>query len=485
MTNRSASRFKTREREDFDRLVEDLEADEFGADVLMLWESSRGSREVGEWVHLIDLCEQRGILIHVTTHHRTYDPSNGRDRRALIEDATDSEYESWKISQRSLRSVAAGAKAGKPHGRVPFGYRRRYDEMTRKFVTQEPHPTEAPIVRELFKRLEARHSLREIADYFGREGYRTRSGKVWTAAHLRSVALNRAYVGERVFERGRKGRSNGGDVQIIPAKWKKLVDRDQFFAVQEILADPKRRTSRPGRAVHFVSMIGRCGKCGGKIAARVRRYPGRNVADRSEYTCHTRSCMRIDEAEVDLIAERAITAYVKRKDVHAQFARRAGNSVALKAVREELADIREEHRDLAAQLSQGRISALLAADAEPGILARLEAARQREQELMTPAELAGFFEPGQDVDRWWEGAPMSTRRTVAKYLLRPEWLGYLVITPAPSPGHRAVPGERVEFRKDWDPDSVPAPPKRQALTQSQKAAAAKKAPPKRTGRKAN
>jgi DNA invertase Pin-like site-specific DNA recombinase len=92
---------------------------------------------------LIDLCERRGVLIHVTTHHRTYDPANGRDRRSLIEDATDSEYESWKISQRARRATAANAEAGKPHGRVPFGYRRRYDEITRRFVAQEPEPAEA------------------------------------------------------------------------------------------------------------------------------------------------------------------------------------------------------------------------------------------------------------------------------------------------------------------------------------------------------
>jgi site-specific DNA recombinase len=130
---------------------------------LWLWESSRGSRKVGEWVTLIELCEQQQVKIHVTTHNRTYDPSNGRDRRSLLEDAVDSEYESGKISARLKRAAAANAAAGKPHGRAPYGYRRRYDERTKKLIAQEEDPIEAPVIRELFERVKSGHSLRSIA----------------------------------------------------------------------------------------------------------------------------------------------------------------------------------------------------------------------------------------------------------------------------------------------------------------------------------
>ncbi|MGH3528719.1 MAG: recombinase family protein, partial [Pseudonocardiaceae bacterium] len=85
----SASRYSRKTRDDFARLVADLENGQFGAQVLMIWESSRGSRRVGEWVKLLELCEQRSVSIHVVTHHRTYDPANGRDRRSLLEDAVD------------------------------------------------------------------------------------------------------------------------------------------------------------------------------------------------------------------------------------------------------------------------------------------------------------------------------------------------------------------------------------------------------------
>jgi DNA invertase Pin-like site-specific DNA recombinase len=87
------------------------------------WEASRGSRRLSEWARFIELCEVADVRIHVTTHGRTYDPANARDRRTLQEDGTDSEYESAKTSARARRSTAAAAAKGQPHGRVPYGSR--------------------------------------------------------------------------------------------------------------------------------------------------------------------------------------------------------------------------------------------------------------------------------------------------------------------------------------------------------------------------
>lgn len=56
----SASRYATKARDGYDRLMGELTSGQFGAEVLMLWESSRGSRRVGEWVTLIELREDRG-----------------------------------------------------------------------------------------------------------------------------------------------------------------------------------------------------------------------------------------------------------------------------------------------------------------------------------------------------------------------------------------------------------------------------------------
>lgn len=92
---------------------------------------------------------------------------SGRGCWSLLEDAVDSEYESAKISARSKRAAAANAAAGRPHGHVPYGYRRVYDPVTRRLVAQEPEPGEATVIGELFERLEAGHSLRSIEAHAG------------------------------------------------------------------------------------------------------------------------------------------------------------------------------------------------------------------------------------------------------------------------------------------------------------------------------
>ena len=56
------------------------------------------------------------MLIHVTSHDRTHDPGQWRDRKTLLEDGIDAEGESEKTSQRVQRDVRARAASGKPHG---------------------------------------------------------------------------------------------------------------------------------------------------------------------------------------------------------------------------------------------------------------------------------------------------------------------------------------------------------------------------------
>jgi site-specific DNA recombinase len=186
----SASRYASKARGGYGALVDDLGRNRFSADVLVLWESSRGSRTVGEWVTLVELCEQRSVSIFVTSHARTYDPANARDRRSLLEDAVDAEYESAKTSGRARRAALADAAAGKPHGPIPFGYRRVYE--AKRFARQEPEPAEAAVIRELFSRVRAGHSLREIARDFAARGISSRTGKTLSAQYLRTFLVNRA-----------------------------------------------------------------------------------------------------------------------------------------------------------------------------------------------------------------------------------------------------------------------------------------------------
>jgi DNA invertase Pin-like site-specific DNA recombinase len=445
----SASRYSRKTRDGFGQLLADLEKGRFGADELCLWESSRGSRKVGEWVTLIELCEQQKVYIHVTTHTRTYDPANGRDRRSLLEDALDSEFEASKISARAKRAAAANASAGRPHGRAPYGFRRRYDPVTRRLVAQEPDAVEAPVVRELFDRVKAGHSLRSIALDFERRGIRTRSGKVFSPQHLRVLATTAAYAGLRVHDSQGRGAGRGHSpqpgtpgVSVVKGTWEPLVSEATYRAVQRLLNDPKRVTTRPGRAVHLLSGIAVCDKCGGPIFATFRY-------EVASYQCR-KGCIRIQKADIEELAEGVILRYLARPDVHDALRKAEADSDALQAVRDELAAARGRLAELADAAAGGTISVATVARAEPQILATIATLERREAELATPSALHGFITPGEDVARRWQAAPMSARREVARLLLTPEMIGELRVTPRPAgwPGGRHVPAyDRVVWRR--------------------------------------
>lgn len=439
----SASRYASRARKEFDALVADLQAGHFDANVLILWESSRGSRKVSEWVNLIELCERRNVRIYVTSDNKLYDPADPRDRRSLLEDSVDGEYEVAKTSKRSRRAHAAIAAEGKPSGPCPYGYTRTYNPLTRRFATQIVEPTEGKVIRELYKRLHAGHSLRSIATHFEAKGIRTRAGKPFGSQQLRTLALSQTYLGKRVHDPERKaGHKLSASAEITDGIWPALVDRKTFLAVQRRLTAPERVTTRPGRGTHLLSMNAGCicDMCGGKLDVRTSK------AGHQRYRCHDKSCVFVPYDDLNQLVENTMIAWLSREDNRAWLAP-PDNDTELNSVQEQIAEIRAELDDLADQVGRGELSATLAARAEPAIRSRLRVAETREAELSTPDALRGLIGTGKDVRRRWKAAPMSARREVVRLLLVPEVLGELKICRPPVRGGRCAIEERIVWRR--------------------------------------
>lgn len=455
----SASRYATKVRGGYRELIRDLTEDRFGANVLVLWEGSRGSRRVGEWVELIELCEDRGVKIAVTTDERLYDPANPRDRKSLLETATDAEYESAKISARIRRANAANAAAGRPHGHVPYGYQRFYDPVTRAFVAQEPVESEAVVVREVFERIKSGHSLNAIARDFAARKIRSRTGKPLSAVRLRQIALNPTYAGLRTFTPDGKKMTpteRRRNATLIEAVWPGIVPKRTYLAVQRILEDPARRAShRPGRAFYLLSMIARCDACGGPLAVTYRPTGSKAKRQRREqitaqYFCRDRGCLRVDMADLDDRATEAMLDYLSRPDNVQRLLTDDHNSDDLERTREQVAEIRAELDELADKVGRGELSSALAARAEPQIRERLRAAEAREAELSTPSALRGLIEPGEDVAERWHAAPISAKRRIARILLAPDVLGELRVTRTPKRGLPCPAIDRMVWATDDD-----------------------------------
>jgi site-specific DNA recombinase len=440
----SASRYARKSRKGFDQLVDDLTAGRFGAGILMLWESSRGSRKVGEWVSLVELCEERGVRIHVTTHGRTYDPANHRDRRSLLEDAVDSEYESAKKSDRLKRSAAAAAAEGRAVSRIPYGYRSVYDPNTGRPQGRVPEDAEAAVVREVFEKVAAGKSIRGIAAELAERGVEKRSGGPFSAPHLRSMLDNRAYIGERAYIKGRKDRWQRRDEAVItPAQWDPIVDRDLWFTVHSILADQARVKNRPGGARHLLSMIGKCDPCGGPLNVSVER--GNAV-----YRCRDKGCVRVSKDDLEQVAVDRALRYLSSPEVY-RWLKQADDdaSETLAEVERKLTDVRFELDDLERRVSEGRLTLEFAERVEPGIRSRIKALQEQRDAIRTPTALRGLFTPGEDAaERWRAMSEVVQRRRLLSVVLSPRFAGELRVLRSPVKHQRVPAVERVLFERD-------------------------------------
>ncbi|WP_281155143.1 recombinase family protein [Streptomyces sp. HYC2] len=443
----SASRFARKGRDDFEQLVADLKSgptgseSRFAAHVLMLWESSRGSRQVGEWVSFIELCEAKKVRIWVTTHERLYDPANGRDRKALIDDAVDSEYESYKIHRRVIGTAAEDARDGRPYGEAPYGLMAVYDSTTGKLVDWVEDPGRSKPVKELFRLLEKGESLAEIQRKFVEADYRNKSGKHFSRAHLRIMAMRHSYTGLRYHK---------GDV--YEGIWKGIIPRKRFWTVQTILTDPARVTYRGGGVKHELTAALTCGKC----ASPFRAYE-RKAASQWAYQCRN-DCMHIPKDPVDdfIIGTPEepgyMMEYLARDDIYDLLAAPEEDDPEVQQVRTELAAERAELKKMErAEPDTLEAVQVLGRSIRKKRL-RVRELEDRERELTLPPVVLNMIRPGVDVWETWNEAPISARRQIARIVLSPRCLGQAVVLPAARTGPNQDVTGRLDFRK------APPPP---------------------------
>lgn len=417
----SASKFATKIRDDFEKLLADLTSGAFGSpgDVLVLWEVSRLARETGRGVALVDACEAGGYLIHITSHERTYNPANYQDRHSLISGINDAEKEARLLSARTLRGVNSAVGEGRPHGKIPFGYRRTYEliDGRPRPVSQEADPVEGPLVVELFERVAGwngrkRESIRAVAVDWEARGIRSREkGVVLTRQNLAQTLKRKAYIGVRVH----------GDTET-PGNWKPLVQRELWDAVQRVLADPDRKTHTGTQIKHVLTGVLRCGTCGGKVSLRPggRAYDGRLV-----YRCYDRDCFTADKEQTDAYlmgtADQPgeLLAYLSRPDV-AEALAESDNGSELSSVRAELARLRGELEELenapapkTARASLQREAATEAFETE------IKEWERKEADLLAPDPLSDVFKTGPGAAERWAALDVTVQRAIASIVFAP------------------------------------------------------------------
>jgi site-specific DNA recombinase len=388
--DRSASRYATKPRPDYAALVEHIRAGE--CEMLGLWESSRGSRDLAEWVGLLDLCRKQGTLIRVVSHHRTYDIRIRRDWKSLAEDGVDAADESEKISERTTRGKRMAATRGRPAGRLTYGYTREYDGSG-QYIRQVVDPLQAAVVREIVQVVLGRGSLYGLARSLNERGLPAPEGGLWQSAHMGRVASNPTYAALRVHQ---------GEV-VGKADWPAIIDEADHYAVLATLREPGRRIAR-GTALRWpLSGVPLCGKC---EVGKLRVHRGGLART---YNCPACQRTSVNADALDSFVQGMVLEKLSRTDTSEAFRPASDDAAVLDAQRQEkaLRDRLEEHYDAAAT---GTLSGTGLAAMEARLLPAIAEAAAKVRSLSMPAPLREL--EGVDVVGTWHDLSVAMRRRV-------------------------------------------------------------------------
>jgi site-specific DNA recombinase len=412
--DRSASRFASKARPAFTALKSYIESKP--VDILVTWEASRLQRDLGVYVELREMCHRRGVLWSYSG--RTYDLSRSDDRRSTGFDAVLAEDESGRTRDRVLRAVRSNAEAGRPHGRIPYGYRREYNAVDGSLVGQVIDQAQADLLHEVARRFLAGESFWALARELNDRGLPGPTGGVWHPTNLARLMKAPTYHGQRVHQ----GRIVGA------ANWPALFDDATWYSLQARLSDPERLTRRnEGLIQHLLTGIAQCGADGCGLRVKLGKNRGR-----LSYHCPEFHVSRT-ETEVDEVVVGIVVRRLSQEDAVDLLSARPGQDDAVREAVDEARTKRARLETFYDAAAQGDLTPTALARIEKTLLAEIDAAEKSARRSAASTVLGNVARI--DHQRW-DSLPMGTRREVLRLLVR------ITIKPVGK-------GRRV-----FDPDSV-------------------------------
>lgn len=408
--DRSASRHARKSRDDFEALLAGIEARK--CRIVVAFEASRYYRDLEAYLRLRNACASAGVLL--CYNGQIFDLSKREDRKATAMDALAAEDEGEGIRDRVLRTTRSQAEKGAPHGRILYGYARRYDPDTGDLTEQYEHPRRGAEVREVFERIAAGETTYAILKDFAERGI-LHGDMTWQDHHVSEMLRNPAYIGRRVHQ----------GIDVGEAAWPAIVDEETYWAVQRIVSAPGRARSHDTAVKHLLSGIALCGECTdcGKCAdeSRCDGQPVLRVMKNRgylSYQCDARFDTVLRQTRMDAYVEEALVTWLSSDAAVAAFRPEGGDKraaaarIRLEQLRDQLDDARKAatrfRPDGKPELSVASLGAM-EAQLEP----QIDKAKAEAEEAAVPPLLRSLV-GNADADRVWADLDMSQRRMVLR-----------------------------------------------------------------------
>ena len=408
--DRSASRHRRREREDFEALIDAIESGK--GRIVAAFEASRYYRDIEVYIRIRNACARNGVLF--CYNGTIYDLSKREDRRATAMDALQAEDEADGIQARNLRTHNEIADKGTPVGKILEGYARRYDPDTGELIEEYEHPVQGPQVREIFRRFDAGEGMLAIIRDYDERGLTSQHGKPYSLYHVTHILRNRAYTGYRIRH---------GQV-VKKAQWPALVDEVTFNRVQKRLKDRDRRKSRDTTAKYLATRIATCGPCSADRDPSLEPVTLGMLPNRGRLSYYCKECFGVtmERKKFDAYVESALLRWLSSPSAASVF--RSDDAAIEKAEKARqlcaaLQDQLAEAREAAATLDdEGRpkLSVISLGQLEARLVPQIEKARRESEEAGVPPTLRGLL-GAEDVDERWERMTLTQQRDVLRSVL--------------------------------------------------------------------
>jgi len=283
------------------QLLADIEAGKINC--VVCYKVDRLSRSLLDFAKLVEIFDRHNVTFISVTQSFNTTTSMGRLTLNML--LSFAQFEREVIGERIRDKVAASKQRGMYMGGTPpLGY----DVVNKKLIV---NPTEAELVREIFRRFVSDGSTTRLAQALNAErkttkAWTTKEGKVregtpWHKGHIYKLLNNKLYLGQ-IEHKG----------NVYPGEHEAIVTQDAWDAAHAILSQNCRTRANQTRATSPALLRGliRCGHCDAamgisytkKNATKQYRYYLCNRAAKAGYsTCPVKS-ISAGEIEASVIA---------------------------------------------------------------------------------------------------------------------------------------------------------------------------------------
>lgn len=396
------------DRRGFQALVASANARAF--DAVIIYDISRGSRDVGDWFTFRKTMMYLGIKVISASGQRLGDLTNSTDFLTELITVGMGQVEVLGARQKSIDGVAVKAKQGAFLGGVPpLGY----DVVNGQYVI---NPEEARIVRDIFAWYAAGESYDYIVDHL--RGAIGKRGRPIGKNSLNGMLQNERYIGvytwnKKKYKVMRKwaGGAMNPNVERIEGAIPRIIDDDTWKKVQARMKDNRRNARNKARHTYLLTGLIECEECGaryvGHASTNKKGYVTRYYCCGNKYRTHTCGAKNINADEIETFVVQHLKEYLRTMDftATAQYIADQINGAApdLKAERAELVQIEKK-------IANG-VQAVLSGLVVPELQAELDRLRVRKTELqdiitrrtserreVDPAAIVAMFQAS--IDQW-------------------------------------------------------------------------------------